>query len=405
MTRIIPVLLTFIFVVNCQVSSVTEDTIDQLADIEKRLYALASVENDSLRQQMERTLWDSLVTNELVPVTEDTSVLFLYRGNASTVSWNGDFNRWGNDQSFQNDGSRIQGTDIWILEQEFPAAARLDYKITLNGSDWILDPVNPHQQWSGFGPNSELRMPKWEPEEYTVKDENNPQGDMSPNNLIRSNHLGYSLNYRVYTPAGYQNLNELPVLYVTDGHEYADDRLGALPIVLDNLIADQIIEPVLAVFVDPRSPTSNGLNRRANEFATNPDYLNFYVDELIPEIETDYNAATGPESRTILGTSLGGLNATYFAFTRPDVFGAAAIQSPAYWYRDGIFDVVKNYSGEQPALFMSTGTIGDGTSDARKMDQIFSDKNYEYQYVEVPEGHSWGSWRAQLDDLMISLFE
>jgi enterochelin esterase family protein len=375
-----------------------------VSEFEHELYSLATLEDSPDKEARIDAFWDSLKVNGHIPYRHDETVIFLYRGEADSVSWNGDFNSWSNDKSFRNTGTQIENTNIWYLKQIFPSDARLDYKITINGSEWILDPNNPHQQWSGFGPNSELRMPDWKPEPLVNRDETIPSGNFSSEKLISSQKLGYDLHYKVYTPAGYDNFRSMPVLYITDGQEYSDERLGAVSIVLDNLIEAQKIEPVIAVFVSPLVPGDLNTNRRADEFATNPDYLNFYVEELIPEIESNYKTSPGAESRAILGTSLGGLNATYFAFTRPDIFGMAAIQSPAYWYREGIFDLVKEYNGKQPALFMSTGTIGDGTEDARTMKQIFDDKNYIYEYIEVPEGHSWGAWRAQIDDLLIHLF-
>ncbi len=45
-------------------------------------------------------------------------------------------------------------------------------------------------------------------------------GNLSANQRIESSALGYALQYRVYTPAGAENLKNLPVLYVTDGQWY-----------------------------------------------------------------------------------------------------------------------------------------------------------------------------------------
>ena len=45
---------------------------------------------------------------------------------------------------------------------------------------------------------------------------------------------------------------------------------------------------------------------------------------------------------------------------------------------------------------MSTGTINDTQTGARRMKAVFEGKAYPLRYVEVPEGHSWGNWRAQL---------
>jgi len=85
------------------------------------------------------------------------SVAFLYRGEAKTVSWAGDFNGWHPAQPGYA-GTRSGLANIWIAVQKFPPDARIDYKIVVDDK-WILDPDNPSIQWSGMGPNSELRMP------------------------------------------------------------------------------------------------------------------------------------------------------------------------------------------------------------------------------------------------------
>ena len=107
-------------------------------------------------------VYQSLVDAKKIPLVENDSVAFLYKGEANSVVWMGDFNGWGYDANFPNKGKKIPHTNIWLLKTSFPKNARLDYKIVLNGDSYILDPENPHQQWSGVGggsPNSELRMP------------------------------------------------------------------------------------------------------------------------------------------------------------------------------------------------------------------------------------------------------
>jgi enterochelin esterase family protein len=38
------------------------------------------------------------------------------------------------------------------------------------------------------------------------------------------------------------------------------------------------------------------------------------------------------------------------------------------------------------------------------MKTILEGKSYPLKYLEVPEGHSWGQWRSQLDDLLVYFF-
>ncbi|MFV1884401.1 MAG: alpha/beta hydrolase-fold protein [Balneola sp.] len=378
-----------------------EATIDSLIS---DLQQIAAIQNQETKNAKIDAIWDSLTINQRIPVTSDSTALFLYRGEAESISWNGDFNSWSGNKSIETQGNNITGTDIWFLKMNFPSDARLDYKITINDENWILDPNNPHQQWSGFGPNSELRMPDWKEESLTNPIQQTAKGSLSPYKIISSKKLGYQVQYRVYIPSGYENFRGLPVLYITDGQEYSDAKLGATTIVLDNLIHQQRIEPVIAVFVDPLNPENLDENRRMDEFGNNKDYLAFYVEELIPEIEKTYKVTSNAQNRAILGTSLGGLNATYFAFTKPDVFGAAAIQAPAYWYREEIYNMVRKYEGKQPKIYMSTGTIGDNTEETRRMKKVFEDKKYRFKYLEVNEGHSWGAWAAQMDDILMYFY-
>ncbi len=372
--------------------------------LESELNDLSSIKDDSLRSLKADQLWESLRSENQIPYTSDSSVVFLYRGSANSVQWHGDFNSWGEFKAYKNKGTQVAGTNIWMLKTTFPPDARLDYKIAVDDKDWILDPANPYHQWSGFGPNSELRMPDYSPEPLKKRIPDAAQGTISTVKSINSKELGYSVNYQVYTPSGYENMSDLSVIYVTDGPEYSDDSLGTMVIMLDNLIHLKKMEPVIAVFVSPIDPGDEGSNRRTDEMGLDPQYLGFFVKELIPKIDTDFKTNPTANARAILGTSLGGLNSTYFAFTKPDVFGMAAIQAPAFWYKEAIYNMVREFDGTPPKIFMSTGTIGDNTPDTRLMKQVFDKKGYKIKYLEVNEGHSWGAWSAQLDDILIYFF-
>jgi enterochelin esterase family protein len=291
-----------------------------------------------------------------------------------------------------------------------PDAARIDYKLVLNGSTWILDPNNPHQQYSGFGPNSELRMPEWVFPQETVRDPSVPQGALSADLQIASDTLAYPVRYRVYTPAGYDALSNLPVIYVTDGHEYSDDRLGAMRIVVDNLIDDGRAAPALVVFIDPRS-VATGQNQREDQYVQNPAFAHFVARELAPAVDAAYRTRTDRDGRVILGTSIGGVFALYLGLLHPNEFGRLAIQSPAFWVTESpdwwtgpsLYQMVAAAPASQFEVYMSAGTINDTATEARRMRDIMLSRSHGLTYREVPEGHSWGNWRALIDEMMIAL--
>jgi enterochelin esterase-like enzyme len=351
------------------------------------------------------TTWAQLKTAQKVPLIMHDSVAFLFKGKANQVSWMGDFNAWGYDKNFKVTGKRI-GHDIWVLKCAFPQDARLDYKILLNGSEWILDPINPYQQWSGVGggsPNSELRMPKWKDEEVTSLPAA-ASGKITDDLLFYSNALGYQVMYKIYTPAGYENMTNLPIMYVTDGYEYLHPKMGNMSIVLDNLIARKKIKPIVAVFVDHREPVNRSNNRRMKEMSLNADYLKFFTDELVPHVEQNLKVSKTPTERGIMGTSLGGLNAAYFAFSRPDVFGLSGIQSPSFYTQPKIYQICDSPESPKIRVSMTSGIINDASSGTRKMKTILENNACVYSYKEVNEGHSWGNFRNLIDDILIDFF-
>lgn len=346
--------------------------------------------------------WDTIVASGHMPLIWGDTCVFLYRGNASKVEWRGDFSGW--DSTDETLGEKQGDTDLWMLVRHFPLNARLDYKIVLYDTEWILDPLNPYQQVGGFGPNSELRMPEYiYPADTIVRDEIE-KGTLRDNIVVTSRNLGYKITYRVYTPANYANLDHLPVIYVTDGQEYSDDQMGSMVIVLDNLIADSKIQPVIAVFIDPRDPTDAFTNRREEQYITNDKFGAFLTEELVPVIDFAFKTDARPESRAILGTSLGGLNSAYMGLTHPDTFGLLAIQSPALWVDTTVIDAYEQSDRLPLNIFMSQGSVWDDIANTHRLRDIFETKGYPMFYIETPEGHSWGNWRALLDDMLIYFF-
>ena len=131
----------------------------------------------------------------------------------------------------------------------------------------------------------------------------NADGTVTDDIRITSDVLGYDLQYRIYLPEGYDSRADHPVIFLTDGQNYI--RRGDMPRILNRLISDGKIEPVIAVFVDARDPDNLELNRRRTQFFCNVDYLQFYTDELIPTLEKNYPVVENREGRTIMGLSFG----------------------------------------------------------------------------------------------------
>jgi enterochelin esterase family protein len=380
---------------------VRQDVFPSYQAFKDELNAIAATADAMQRTARLDTLWTTLRSAGQVPYAQGSNFAFLYRGNASNVSFPGDHNGW---QPGSAPAVQLPGTNLWYREGTLPDDARVDYKVVLNGSSWIEDPANPLKMWSGFGPNSELRMPDYSYPIETIRRASAARGTLTGNTRVTSTSLGYQVQYRVYTPAGYttQQLADLPVIYVTDGHEYAADHMGSLVAVLDNLIDDRTLRPALAVFIDPRDPNNLGNNRRISEYNMNPQFAGFVADELAPAIDTAYRTSADAENRVILGTSMGGLNSAYFGATQSDVFHKIAIQSPAFSFNSSIYGLYNSPPDAPVEIYMTAGTINDGNG-GRTMAPILHRNGYDHTYVEANEGHSWGNWRGQLGNMLISL--
>lgn len=166
------------------------------------LGAVASIADATERAAQLTALFNDLRAAGRIPFAEGDSVAFLWRGSATGVSVPGDHSGWSSNGQAM---ARVGLSDVWMRVYRFPEAARIDYKFVV-GSNWILDPNNPHTQMGGFGPNSELRMPGWVFPTETVRVAGRPQGTLSANLTLASTVLGYPVRYRVYTPPGYDGL-------------------------------------------------------------------------------------------------------------------------------------------------------------------------------------------------------
>ena len=70
------------------------------------------------------SVWDQLSRSEKIPLIDKDSVAFLYRGDATSVKFMGDFNGWGYDKNLKTNGTRVSGTDVWVWKTSFPRDAR-----------------------------------------------------------------------------------------------------------------------------------------------------------------------------------------------------------------------------------------------------------------------------------------
>ncbi|MFT5144617.1 MAG: enterochelin esterase-like enzyme [Thalassolituus oleivorans] len=230
----------------------------------------------------------------------------------------------------------------------------------------------------------------------------NAQGVLSENQRIHSESLGYTLQYRVYTPPGFDAQAKPPVLYLTDGQWYIDQ--GGFPAVLDDLILQGTISPVVAVFIDNRNPDQLSENRRNSQFFCNPKYESFVSDELVPVVDAAYHTAATRETRAILGLSFGGLNSACFALHESETFANIGMQSPATRPVGSLHSDFQDLETLPIRVFLSSGDHEDNEAQTRRLRDILETRVEELEYTEVPFAHTWDNWKPLLDDAAVFFF-
>lgn len=326
-----------------------------------------------------------------IPFITGDSANFIYRGNVSSVSVAGDFNGWTPDWNMIN----LSGTNFWYYSASFESDARLDYKFVRNGNDWILDPENPHQISGGFGPNSELAMPDYiQPWEINYRS-NIAHGTLVSKTIYSVNLAAY-YQLKIYLPPDYDSTSSkrYPTVYFQDGFEYLS--LGSAANVLDNLIDSNKINPVIAVFVKP--------NNRNEEYAGTKrvQYRLFFVNELVPFIDSLFKTIALPDKRLVLGDSFGGNISALISYNHPEVFGYCGLHSGAFWPNNyEAYNLIVNGPVKNIKWCSVWGTYeGSLPDNMRNFRNFLLQHNYYLTWEERHEGHSWGLWRATTDNIL-----
>jgi enterochelin esterase-like enzyme len=365
-----------------------------LTHVNGQMFSQLITRLNSLPESQRQAVADSFMNSgQSIPFIEyDTLVHFVYNSGAQSVSLAGDATGWNPNLSFTN----ISGSTFWYCTASYEHDARLDYKFVINGSNWILDPKNPHTCTGGFGPNSELRMPG-----YILPPEISYYG-IIPHGTIKdstfySNILGNSRQVRIYLPPGYPSGSEAyPVILFHDGPDYIN--LGNTCNIFDYLISQHLMTPVIGVFVPPVERTAEYAGSKTDKFTE------FITGELMPVIDVKYKTSKDPAKRAMAGASDGGNISLYIGMKHPEQFGKIAAQSSS------VIPVISETFSNGPVIDLKLH-LDIGTYDiavlipmVHNLCSILQAKGYNYGCHDWHEGHSWGNWKGHLKIPLIQFF-
>jgi enterochelin esterase-like enzyme len=221
---------------------------------------------------------------------------------------------------------------------------------------------------------------------------------------LRSAGLGTERRVWTYTPPGYDPGETYPLVVCFDGSAYVDDGYVPLPTVLDNLIGEGAIPPVVAVL-----PDSLDNETRLRELVLHEPFVEFVTAKLLPWAHERLSFADDPSRTLVAGSSAGGLAAAHCGLLRPDVFGLVLSQSGAF--ARGLPDRFAAVDRLPLRFWLDVGTYetlifdrGPSLYHANlHMRDVLVAKGYDVTFRAFPGGHDYFWWRETIADGLVAL--
>lgn len=253
------------------------------------------------------------------------------------------------------------------------------------------------------------------PDSFIQKDV--PQGKIEAFSHISQIFGQSSRNYWVYTPAGYDASENLPYMIFQDG-ERMMGKSWASTIVLDNLIHQKKIPPMIAIYINPgelkdASGKTIRWNRSKEYDSVDDSYARFLDEELLPEVKKKFMLTNDPNKVGISGSSSGGICAFVAAFHRPDLFRRVATFVGSYTNLRGgqdLASLIRKTESKPLKVYMQSGKndldIYSGSWPIGNLDVAAALKfaGYKLKHVIGTEGHNNKHGRAILPEVLTWLW-
>jgi enterochelin esterase family protein len=198
---------------------------------------------------------------------------------------------------------------------------------------------------------------------------------------------GFKRWMEVYTPPGYSPARKYPVLYLIHGAGQTERdwvQSGRAQVILDNLVADKMMEPIMVVFPNGNATTNAAAGRAgaggppggpgAIPGATNNaaagrrgggggllgegsgrNFENDLLKDIIPYIESHYSVQADARHRALAGLSLGGMQTRSLAPAHSDKFSYFGVFSGGNLRPENLTDPAA-FKQNVKLVFMSFGS-------------------------------------------------
>jgi enterochelin esterase-like enzyme len=298
------------------------------------------------------------------------------------------------------------------------------YTFTVDGVR-VPDPVNLTNSWVS-SPSSTLLIPgvPWANSDV-------PHGAVA-RHVYKSPIIGGLETYYVYTPPDYDPKRKVPYPVLVTLHGLGGSgqdwivSAGA-NLTLDTLIIEGKAEPM--ILISPAGQGNTGGTRAAA--AGFPNFTKALLEEILPQVEKQYNASNKTSDRAITGLSMGAAQ-SLLLLNHLDKFAWIGSFSPGFdmfnpqW---GTSAVAPTVNGQRPVLapgqlentfpaldsnanskikllYLACGTADDHLALTRQFKDFLDARKIKVTYVEG-EGfaHAYPFWRRQLAAFAPMLFK
>lgn len=314
---------------------------------------------------------------------------------------------------------------LWSYTTEAPLMSELYfYRFSVDGTS-ITDPRNCYTIRDGGTVYSYFVVPGGRGDLYIPQ--NVPHGTVS-HVWYNAEALNMPRRMSIYTPAGYEEgKGKYPVFYLLHGQggdEEAWLAFGRAAQILDNLIAQGRIKPMIVVMPSGTTP-HQAVPGESGEGMYVPDGAGAYntsfeaqFKDILEYVDSHYRTIRKSSGRAIAGLSMGGEHAFQTSLNYPETFDYVGLFSSCARVRElngkELFpEIYMNTVEKMEVLFKNKPqlyyiAIGDKDSlyDMNvRIRGILDSHNWPYTYLETSGGHSWRNWRIYLVDFAEKLFK
>ena len=351
----------------------------------------------------------SFLRGRQTPLVEHDSLLhFVWYGRADSVFITGALQSgWRSPERMFKVvcGDSARSPAFFHRSYTVPPDSRIEYKLIVDGV-YQLDSTNRRVTPPSDFVNSEAVMPKFRMSPLSIFRPGIPHGTTDTLLFASKDPVIKPRRVRVYLPPGYDRFNGLPVLYVHDGESAF--RYVFFANIIDNLIADGQLPPIIGVFVP-------SVERNAEYIGMiTPEYISAFCEELVPLIDRSYRTSRKPERRGVMGISSGGHIALTMAIVRPDRFRCVAGQSSTIGPILRTALAVRRQSTPLPStmkVWIDCGLFDINDGDEynfpvrnREFSEELTRYGIAHKYREVHDGHDWASWRERTPEILRYFF-